>query len=80
MVSSVCCSDLDDYLATYVADMDVSAEGPFVELGLLMKALQCNGVSVFLDRRSEVPLTIMRTTWNEAETPTAEEPIAQIHM
>ena len=41
--------------------MGRSAEGPFVYLGVLYLALGCSGITVFLDRRSEVQLSYYET-------------------
>lgn len=60
-------------------EMDVSAEGPFVDLGLLLKALGCNGISVFLDRRADVPISILETKFDD-KYGTLLEPLASIHM
>lgn len=74
-------SSLEEYLDTYILKMDVSAEGPFVDLGLLLKALRCKGVSIFLDRRAEVPISILETNYEEEDTIGSPSiPIADIHM
>ncbi len=52
---------MNDYCHRYVEKMGEDAEGPFVELGLLFIALQCFGVTVFFDRRDEIPLSFLET-------------------
>lgn len=43
----------------FIERLDLSAEGPFVNMGLIFKALGCGGMLVMLDRRQEVPLSLV---------------------
>ena len=56
--------------------MDISAEGPLVDAGLLFKALNCHGINVLLDRRSDVPISIFETNGDIHP----ELKLASIHM
>lgn len=48
---------MEEYCDKYCLTMGVAAEGPFVDLGLLLLALDCTGVIVYLDDRDEVELS-----------------------
>ena len=39
--------------------MDLSAEGPIVDMGMLFSALGCDGALVMMDRRADVPISFM---------------------
>lgn len=58
---------MEEYCGKYCLTMGTDAEGPFVNLGLLMLALNCTGVIVYLDPRDDVEVSCIasESTGNE---------------
>lgn len=52
---------MHEYCARYVESMGEDAEGPLVDFGILLKSLNCWGVTIHLDRRDEVPMIVYET-------------------
>jgi hypothetical protein len=61
ILSSYEVADMAEYVERYVLALGEDAEGSFVYLGIMFKALGIGGRTVFLDRRDDVDLTILRT-------------------
>ena len=51
--------DLVSYCKTYVLPVGVDVEGVIVSGGFLFNALSCHGITVLLDRRGDVELTVL---------------------
>jgi hypothetical protein len=72
-------SNMEEYCASYVDLMGKDVEGPFVQLGVLLKSLDCWGVTVFLHRDENVVMSVY-------ETPIVERdgikitPLGAIHL
>lgn len=61
-------SNMEEYCARYVDCMGEDAEGPLVYLGVLLKSLDCWGVTIFLDRRDDVAMNVYETPFTESTT------------
>jgi hypothetical protein len=44
---------IEEYCKEYVNRLGEDAQGPLVQMGLLLRTLSCHGITVFLDRRQE---------------------------
>ena len=52
---------MEEYCSKYVEKMGVDAEGPFVDIGLLLLALHCRGTIIYLDNREDVDLKMIES-------------------
>ncbi len=70
---------LEECCCHFIDRLDLSAEGPFVNMGLIFRALGCGGVLVMLDRREEVPLSLVHCPSSEDLEGVTNTPIV-IHL
>lgn len=70
---------LEECCCHFIDRLDLSAEGPFVNMGLIFRALGCGGVLVMLDRREEVPLSLVHCPSSEDFEGVTNTPIV-IHL
>ena len=48
-----------DYCDSQIEDMDIDAEGPHVNMGILIQIFHCRGFTALFDKREDVEIKII---------------------